>query len=281
MKQTAEAYLGRVVNAAAFAVPSDFLDSQREALRDAAAQAGLRVLRIVNSYSAPALAYGLERHKSLIILVVRIGGRSFEVSLLQSDERVIERLGSTGGLDMAGNKIDSSLVAFCVRQIQEQHKTDVSADSNALSRLRNACERAKIALSRSSTATVHGDSIGRLERVCLTITRDLFDQLNEEQFRSTLRWVDYLLAETKVDKAKVDKIVLAGGSSHIPKLQQLLERPFWRERADANDRTRGSDRLWRGLRCCSLSASTPVPHRLASWTDRGESTAIYDKDDSL
>lgn len=224
MKETAEAYLGKSVNKAVITVPAYFNDSQRQATKDAGRIAGLEVLRVINEPTAAAIAYGFDNNKKgrKNILVFDIGGGTFDVSLLEIDDGIFEVLATAGDTHLGGEDIDNRLVDHFVAEFKRKHKTDISGNPRALRRLRTSCEKAKRSLSSSATASIEIDSLFDGIDFYSSITRARFEELCSDLFRRTLEPVEKVLRDGKMDKGRVDEIVLVGGTSRIPKIQQLL-----------------------------------------------------------
>ncbi|XP_025406046.1 heat shock protein 68-like [Sipha flava] len=229
MKETAEAYLGRTVTDAVITVPAYFNDSQRQATKDAGAIAGLNVMRIINEPTAAALAYGLD--KSLKgernVLIFDLGGGTFDVSVLQIDEGSIFEVKSTAGdTHLGGEDFDNRLVSHLAEEFKRKFKKDVRSNPRALRRLRTAAERAKRTLSSSSEATVEIDALMEGIDFYTRVSRARFEELCADLFRSTLEPVEKALADAKLDKGSIHDVVLVGGSTRIPKIQNLLQNYF-------------------------------------------------------
>ena len=226
MKQTAEAYLGTEVRDAVITVPAYFNDSQRQATKDAGHIAGLNVLRIVNEPTAAALAYGLDKNLSgeKNVLIFDLGGGTFDVSILTIDEGSIFEVKATAGdTHLGGEDFDNRMVNHFVQEFKRKHRKDISNNSRALRRLRTACERAKRTLSTSTEANIEIDALAEGIDFYSKISRARFEELCQDLFRSTLEPVEKALRDAKMDKRKIDEIVLVGGSTHIPKIQKLLQ----------------------------------------------------------
>ncbi|KAK3755338.1 hypothetical protein RRG08_026068 [Elysia crispata] len=211
MKETAEAYLGQTIREAVITVPAYFNDAQRQATKDAGAIAGLNVLRIINEPTAAALAYGLDRGQKgeKNVLIFDLGGGTFDVSVLSIDEgSMFEVKATAGDTHLGGEDFDNRLVSYFSQE--------------ALRRLRTACERAKRTLSSSSEASIETDSLFEGIDFYTKVSRARFEELCGDLFRNTLQPVESALRDAKLDKGKVDEIVLVGGSTRIPKVQKLL-----------------------------------------------------------
>ncbi|KJE93372.1 hsp70-like protein [Capsaspora owczarzaki ATCC 30864] len=230
MKETAEAYLGTTVTDAVVTVPAYFNDAQRQATKDAGTISGLNVLRIINEPTAAAVAYGLDKRgssaKEQNILIFDLGGGTFDVSILTIDDGMFEVRATAGDTHLGGEDFDNRMVNHFVEEFKRKHKKDLASSSRALRRLRTACERAKRTLSSSTEASVEIDSLFEGVDFYTKITRARFEELCADLFRSTLAPVDKALNDAKMDKSKIDEIVLVGGSTRIPKVQKLLQDYF-------------------------------------------------------
>lgn len=228
MKQIAEAYLGEKVTEAVITVPAYFGDSQRQATKDAGTIAGLNVKRIINEPTAAILAYGLDKKQSKETknLVFDLGGGTFDVSLLSIDDGVFEVLATGGNGHLGGEDFDNRMVAHFVTEFKRKHKKDLMSNPRALRRLRTACENAKRTLSSSSQASIEIDSLFEGIDFYSSITRARFEELNADLFRQTLQCVEQVLSDAKVSKSEVDEVILVGGSTRIPKIQQMLSDYF-------------------------------------------------------
>jgi L1 cell adhesion molecule like protein len=226
MKQIAEAYLGGTVNNAVVTVPAYFNDSQRQATKDAGRIAGLNVLRIINEPTAAAIAYGLDKTDQSgekNVLIFDLGGGTFDVSLLTIDGGIFEVKATAGNTHLGGEDFDNRLVAHFADKFKKESGKDISGNSRALRRLRTACERAKRTLSSAAQASIEIDALCEGADLYTSITRALFEQLNMDLFKSCMQPVEKVLADSKIDKGRVHEVVLVGGSTRIPKVQQLLQ----------------------------------------------------------
>ena len=230
MKEIAEAYLGTKANDAVVTVPAYFNDSQRQATKDAGAIAGLNVLRIINEPTAAAIAYGIDKQttggKEKNVLIFDLGGGTFDVSLLSVDSGIFEVRAVAGNSHLGGEDFDSRMVDHFVREFKRKHKEDITSNTRAMRRLRTACERAKRTLSSATQATVEIDSLYNGIDFYSTITRAKFEELCGDLFRSTMEPVERVLKDANLSKSQVDDVVLVGGSTRIPKVQQLLSQFF-------------------------------------------------------
>jgi L1 cell adhesion molecule like protein len=225
MKETAESYLGKSVGKAVITVPAYFNDAQRQATKDAGAIAGLEVLRIINEPTAAAIAYGLDKvgdNKERNVLIFDLGGGTFDVSLLTIDGGIFEVKATAGDTHLGGEDFDNRLVNHFVEEFKRKNKKDVTTNARALRRLRTACERAKRALSSAAQTTVEIDSLIEGIDFYTSITRARFEELCSDLFRSCLNPCEKVLQDSKLDKGAVHEVVLVGGSTRIPKVQQLV-----------------------------------------------------------
>ena len=229
MKTTAEEYLGTDVKRAVITVPAYFNDAQRQATKDAGTIAGLEVLRIINEPTAAALAYGLDNKdgNEKTVLIFDLGGGTFDVSLLSIEDGIFEVKATAGDTHLGGEDFDNKLVYHFLQEFKRKHKKNIAIDdkSNArpLRRLRTACERAKRTLSSASSATIEIDSFYEGIDFFSNISRARFEELCGDIFRNTLEPVEKVLRDAKVSKGQVTDIVLVGGSTRIPKIQQLIQ----------------------------------------------------------
>jgi heat shock 70kDa protein 1/2/6/8 len=225
MKQTAEAYLGQEVKDAVVTVPAYFNDSQRQATKDAGTIAGLNVRRIINEPTSAAIAYGLDKQDTSDknILIFDCGGGTHDVSLLNIDDGVFEVKATCGKAHLGGEDFDQRLVKYCTDKFKKESGKDISGNAKALRRLRTACERCKRTLSSSAQASIEIESLFEGVDFFTSITRALFEQLNMDLFKQCMQPVEQVLTDAKLDKSKVHEIVLVGGSTRIPKIQQMLQ----------------------------------------------------------
>ncbi|KAG0841403.1 hypothetical protein G6F17_001673 [Rhizopus arrhizus] len=228
MKEIAEAKLGKKVSKAVVTVPAYFNDSQRQATKDAGTIAGLEVLRIINEPTAAAIAYGLDANDKTErnVLIYDLGGGTFDVSLLTISGGVFAVKATAGNTHLGGEDFDNTLVNHFVQEIKRKHKKDITGDARALRRLRSASERAKRTLSSLTQTTVEVDSLFDGVDFQSNITRAKFEEINSAAFQGTIEPVERVLKDAKIDKKKVDEIVLVGGSTRIPKIQSLLQDVF-------------------------------------------------------
>jgi L1 cell adhesion molecule like protein len=226
MREIAESYLGKEVKKAVVTVPAYFNDSQRQATKDAGAIAGLDVLRIINEPTAAAIAYGLDKideGKERNVLIFDLGGGTFDVTLLTIDGGIFEVKATNGDTHLGGEDFDNRLVNHFIDEFKRKNKgKDPSSNQRALRRLRTACERAKRTLSSAAQATIEIDALFDNVDFQATIMRARFEELCGDLFRGTLVPVERVLQDAKMDKRQVHDVVLVGGSTRIPKVQQLV-----------------------------------------------------------
>merc|ERR1711959_514821 len=229
MKETAEAFTGSGVTDVVVTVPAYFNDSQRQATKDAATIAGLNCLRIINEPTAAAIAYGLDQNKAKgeqNVLIFDLGGGTFDVSLLNIDDGIFEVKATTGDTHLGGEDFDSRIMNHFIAEFKRKQKKDISDNPRALRRLRTACERAKRQLSSSTNASLEIDSLYDGEDLYSALTRARFEDLCGDLFRNCLEPVEKVLKDAGVSKSEVDEVVLVGGSTRIPKVQQLISEFF-------------------------------------------------------
>ena len=228
MKEIAEMYIGTDIKDAVVTVPAYFNDSQRQATKDAAAIAGLNCLRIINEPTAAAIAYGLDKHKDedKNVLIFDLGGGTFDVSLLNIEGGIFEVKATAGDTHLGGEDFDARLLQHLSQEFKRKHKKDISDNPRALRRLRTACERAKRTLSSTTQSAVEIDSLYEGVDFYTSITRARFEELNADLFRKCLEPVERVIKDAKMDKSIVQEIVLVGGSTRIPKIQQMLSEYF-------------------------------------------------------
>ena len=229
MKEIAEAYLGTEVKNAVITVPAYFNDSQRTSTKDAGAIAGLNVLRVINEPTAAAIAYGLEdkSEEEKTVLIFDLGGGTFDVSLLTIDEGIFEVAATAGDTHLGGEDFDSNMVNYFIKEFKKKNRgTDISDNPRALRRLRTSCERAKRTLSSATNAYIEIDALYNGIDFNSSISRAKFEEMNMVLFRKTLDPVEQVIKDAKISKRSVDEIVLVGGSTRIPKVQELLSEFF-------------------------------------------------------
>lgn len=224
MKEIAESYLGMPVTNAVITVPAYFNDSQRQATKDAGTIAGLNVLRIINEPTAAAIAYGLDKksQSERNVLIFDCGGGTFDVSILTIDDSIFEVKATAGDTHLGGEDFDNKMVEYFVDEFKRKYKKDISGNKKSLRRLRTACENAKRTLSSSNVAQIEIDSLYEGNDFATSITRAKFENLCDTLFKKTMAPVEQVLRDSKISKSDINEIVLVGGSTRIPKIQQLL-----------------------------------------------------------
>ncbi|EPB80860.1 hypothetical protein ANCCEY_00062 [Ancylostoma ceylanicum] len=224
MKEIAESYLGKEVKHAVVTVPAYFNDAQRQATKDAGTIAGLNVVRIINEPTAAAIAYGLDKKEGeRNILVFDLGGGTFDVSMLTIDNGVFEVLATNGDTHLGGEDFDQRVMEYFIKLYKKKTGKDLRKDNRAVQKLRREVEKAKRALSTQHQTKVEVESIYEGEDFSETLTRAKFEELNMDLFRATLKPVQKVLEDSDLKKEDVHEIVLVGGSTRIPKVQQLIK----------------------------------------------------------
>lgn len=235
MKEIAEAYMGVEIKDAVITVPAYFNDSQRQATKDAGAIAGLNVLRIINEPTAAAIAYGLDKcsdGKDKNILVFDCGGGTHDISVLNISEGIFEVKATSGDTHLGGEDIDNTLVDYCLKEFEKKHKkpiADLKANPRTIRRLHTACERAKRTLSSATQAHIEIDSLWEGLDFTTTLSRARFEDLNQSFFDRAMAPVHQVLLDSKLSKKDIDEIVLVGGTTRIPKIQEMLTSYFGKE----------------------------------------------------
>ena len=225
MKNTAESFLGKTVKHAVVTVPAYFNDAQRQATKDAGTIAGLSVERIINEPTAAAIAYGLDKKADgeKKILVFDLGGGTFDVSILAIDEGVFEVMSTNGDTHLGGEDFDQRIMEYFIKLIKKKYKKDISNDQRAKQKLRREAERAKRALSNQHQVKVEIESLVDGIDLSEPLSRARFEELNNDLFKKTMGPVKKAMEDSGVSKSDIDEIVLVGGSTRIPKVQQLLK----------------------------------------------------------
>ncbi|KAA8910040.1 heat shock protein 70 family [Sphaerosporella brunnea] len=227
MKEIAEAYLSKKVTHAVVTVPAYFNDAQRQATKDAGIIAGLNVLRVVNEPTAAAIAYGLDKKGGeRQIIVYDLGGGTFDVSLLSIDQGVFEVLSTAGDTHLGGEDFDQRVINHFAKLYNKKHDVDITKDLKTMGKLKREVEKAKRTLSSQMSTRIEIEAFYDGKDFSETLTRAKFEELNMDLFKKTLKPVEQVLKDAKVKKEDVDDIVLVGGSTRIPKVQQLLEEYF-------------------------------------------------------
>ncbi|WZZ19319.1 hypothetical protein YC2023_112408 [Brassica napus] len=224
MKETAEAFLGKKIKDAVITVPAYFNDAQRQATKDAGAIAGLNVVRIINEPTGAAIAYGLDKKGGETnILVYDLGGGTFDVSILTIDNGVFEVLSTSGDTHLGGEDFDHRVMDYFIKLIKKKYNKDISKDHKALGKLRRECERAKRALSNQHQVRVEIESLFDGADFSEPLTKARFEELNMDLFKKTMEPVKKALKDAGLKKSEIDEIVLVGGSTRIPKVQEMLK----------------------------------------------------------
>jgi molecular chaperone DnaK len=233
LKESAEAYLGHKVNKAVITVPAYFNDAQRQATKDAGQIAGLEVMRIINEPTAAALAYGLEKKAQEKIVVFDLGGGTFDVSVLEVADGVFRVISTNGDTHLGGDDFDKSLIDYVADQFKNEQGIDLRKDTMALQRLQEACEKAKKELSSAQSTDINlpfitADANGP-KHLQITITRAQFEQMCDALVERCRGPVVQALKDAKLDPKDIDEVVLVGGSTRIPKVQDLVRKLFGKE----------------------------------------------------
>lgn len=228
LKETAEAYLGHPIKKAVVTVPAYFNDSQRQATKDACTISGMECLRIINEPTAAAIAYGLDKKtdKESTILIFDEGGGTHDLSVLSIDGGIFEVKSTAGDTHLGGSDIDNIIVDYLCDDIKKKLKKDVKENPKALKRLNIAAERAKKNLSSSTTTTIEVESLIDGIDYSTTLSRAKFEQLADSFFNKSMEPISKVLGDAKISKGDVDEIVLVGGTTRIPKIQELLSNYF-------------------------------------------------------
>ncbi len=233
LKEAAEAYLGHKVNKAVITVPAYFNDAQRQATKDAGQIAGLEVARIINEPTAAALAYGLERKEHEKIVVFDLGGGTFDVSVLEVADGVFRVISTNGDTHLGGDDFDEVLINYVADEFKKEQGIDLRKDTMALQRLQEACEKAKKELSSASSTDINlpfitADASGP-KHLLINITRSKFEQLEDHLVERCRGPVEKALADAKLKPSDIDEVVLVGGSTRIPKVQELVKKMFGKD----------------------------------------------------
>lgn len=226
MKEIAEAYLGKTVKNAVVTVPAYFNDAQRQATKDAGTIAGLNVLRIINEPTAAAIAYGLDKKAEVSILVYDLGGGTFDVSVLVIDDGVFEVLATNGDTHLGGEDFDQRVMDHFIKLLKSKHKIDITKNKRALQRLRREVEKAKRALSSTHQVQLEIEALVDDFNFSEKLTRAKFEELNMDLFKKTMKPVENVLKDAGKKKHEIDEVVLVGGSTRIPKIQELIKEFF-------------------------------------------------------
>jgi len=227
MKEIAESYLGKKVTHAVVTVPAYFNDAQRQATKDAGTISGLTVLRIINEPTAAAIAYGLDKKDGeKNIIVFDLGGGTFDVSLLTIDNGVFEVVATAGDTHLGGEDFDQRVIEYFVKLYKKKTGKNIRTDNRAVQKLRREVEKAKRALSSQHQTRIEIESFFDGEDFSETLTRARFEELNMDLFRNTLKPLQKVIDDSGMKKTEIDEVVLCGGSTRIPKVQQLVKEFF-------------------------------------------------------
>ncbi|CAD5166232.1 unnamed protein product [Musa acuminata subsp. malaccensis] len=228
MREIAESYLGCATDDVVITVPAYFSDHQREATKNAGAIAGLNIVGLINEPTAAAIAYGLHKRSNseTNVLIFDLGGGTFDVSVLTISQGVFEVKATAGDAHLGGEDFDNRMVSHFVDEFKRQHRKDISGNPRKLRKLKIACEKAKRTLSSTNRATIEIDSLFEDSDFSSTITRNLFEELNDDLFTKCADTVKKCLRDAKMDKSSIHDVVLIGGSTRIPRVQQLLQELF-------------------------------------------------------
>ena len=234
LKKTAEAYLGEKVTKAVITVPAYFNDAQRQATKNAGKIAGLEVERIINEPTAAALAYGLDKQEeSQKVLVYDLGGGTFDVSILELGDGVFEVLSTSGNNKLGGDDFDHKVVEFILNEIEKEHKIDLSNDKMAMQRIKDAAEKAKKDLSGMSTTNINLPFISQTAdgpvHLDMNLSKAKFEDLCRDLFDSTMEPVRKALSDAKLKASDIDEVLLVGGSTRIPYIQELVKKELGKE----------------------------------------------------
>ena len=233
LKADAESYLGETISQAVITVPAYFSDAQRQATKDAGKIAGLEVLRIINEPTAAALAYGLDKDTDQKIMVYDLGGGTFDVSILEIGDGVFEVLATSGNNKLGGDDFDQKIIDYLAAEFQKENGIDLKTDKMALQRLKEAAEKAKIELSGVMSSNVNlpfitADATGP-KHLDITLTRQKFNELTADLVEKTMIPTQNAISDAGISPAEIDKVLLVGGSSRIPAVQEAVQRLIGKE----------------------------------------------------
>jgi molecular chaperone DnaK len=233
LKRAAENYLGETVTEAVITVPAYFNDAQRQATKDAGRIAGLEVRRIINEPTAAALAYGLDKKKDEIVAVFDYGGGTFDISVLEVGENVVEVVATNGDTHLGGDDMDQKIIDWLIQEFKTETGIDVSKDKMVLQRLKEASEKAKIELSSTMETEINlpfltADATGP-KHLVKKLTRSKFEQMCDDLFQRALEPTKKCLADAKKNPKEIDEVILVGGATRVPKLQQIVKDFFGKE----------------------------------------------------
>ena len=230
LKKTAESYLGETVTSAVITVPAYFNDSQRQATKNAGKIAGLEVERIINEPTAAALAYGLDKQEEMqTVLVYDLGGGTFDVSILELGDGVFEVKSTSGNNKLGGDDFDNKIIDYILDDIKKEYDVDLSDNKMALQRIKEEAEKAKKTLSNVTSTEISLPFITAEINYETTLTRAKFEELTDDLVQSTLEPVRKALKDAKLKSSDIDKVILVGGSTRIPKVQELVKKELGKE----------------------------------------------------
>ncbi|HET7275926.1 MAG TPA: molecular chaperone DnaK [Longimicrobiaceae bacterium] len=233
MRQTAEDYLGQSVNQAVITVPAYFNDAQRQATKDAGKIAGLEVLRIINEPTAAALAYGLDKKKDEKVAVYDLGGGTYDISILELGEGVFEVKATNGDTHLGGDDFDQRIISWLVEEFKKEQGIDLSKDAMALQRLKEAAEKAKMELSTTMSTDINLPFITATQEgpkhLNVTLTRAKFESLVDDLVQRSIPPMEKALADAGLKPDEIDEVILVGGSTRIPKIQEIVKNFFGKD----------------------------------------------------
>ena len=234
LKEDAEAYLGETVTEAVITVPAYFTDSQRQATKDAGQIAGLNVRRIINEPTAAALSYGIDKEEEQKIMVFDLGGGTFDVSIIDMGDGVTEVLATAGNNRLGGDDFDQRIIDWIVEEFKKTEGIDLRGDKTAMQRLKDAAEKAKIELSSMTTTNINQpfiavDSTGTPKHLDLNLTQAKFNELTADLVDKTMGPVSQALRDSGLSASELDKVLLVGGSSRIPAVQDAVRKLIGKE----------------------------------------------------
>ncbi|MBR6599022.1 MAG: Hsp70 family protein, partial [Oscillospiraceae bacterium] len=233
LKADAEAYLGETVTEAVITVPAYFTDSQRQATKDAGQIAGLTVRRIINEPTAAALSYGIDKEEDQKVMVYDLGGGTFDVSIIEMGDGVTEVLATAGNNRLGGDDFDQRVIDWMIAEFKKVEGIDLANDKLAMQRLKEAAEKAKIELSSTPTTNINlpfisGDAAGP-KHLDLTLTQAKFNELTSDLVEATMGPVDQALRDSGLSASDLDKVLMVGGSSRIPAVQEAVKKRIGKE----------------------------------------------------
>jgi len=233
MKETAEEYLGTKVEKAVITVPAYFNDAQRQATKDAGKIAGLEVTRIINEPTAAALTYGLEKKKDEKIAVYDFGGGTFDISILEIGEGVVEVLSTNGDTHLGGDDFDKRIIDWVVSEFKKSDGIDISNDPMAMQRIREASEKAKVELSGTQSTNINlpyitADSSGP-KHLSLNLSRSEFNRMIDDLIERSITPCKAAVKDAKLNVSEIDEVILVGGSTRVPAVQEAVKNFFKKE----------------------------------------------------